>query len=48
MIKKSKSKLWALNNGIEPETNTIIAFPRTTTETKISEKKDKKEKKEKK
>lgn len=38
VMKKSKSRPWALNGGYEPEANTIVAFPGTDNEMRMSTK----------
>ena len=38
VMKKSKSRPWALKGGQEPEANTIIAFPDTEKEMRMSTK----------
>ena len=37
-MKKSKTRPWALEGGLEPEANTIIAFPGTDREMRMSTK----------
>ena len=38
VMKKSKTRPWALEGGLEPEANTIIAFPGTDREMRMSTK----------
>ena len=37
-MKKTKSRPWALAGGMEPDANTVIAFPGTGKETRMSTK----------